>query len=71
MWWNKRKENEQAWKVSIETITANGYNVDIKNPHVAEVEHQYSSTELLDLLHDSFKKSNELLERLRMEFKND
>ena len=29
----KRKENEQAWKVSIEDIKARGYNLDIKNPN--------------------------------------
>jgi type I restriction enzyme M protein len=66
-WWKKRKENDQAWKVSIETIAGNGYNLDIKNPHVAEVEHRYSSAELLAMLHDSFRKSDELLERLKKE----
>ena len=32
-WWGKRKETEQAWKVSIEDIKARGYNLDIKNPN--------------------------------------
>ncbi|RKR14906.1 type I restriction enzyme M protein [Maribacter vaceletii] len=32
-WWNKRVENEFAWKVSIEDIKKRGYNLDIKNPH--------------------------------------
>ena len=42
-WWGSeddgftaRKENEQAWKVSIEDIAARNYNLDIKNPHVGE-----------------------------------
>lgn len=69
-WWKKRKENEQTWKVAIEAIAGNGYNLDIKNPHVPEVEHQYSSAELLAMLHDSFRKSDELLERLKQEFLN-
>ena len=30
---SKREENEFAWKVSAEAIAANGYNLDIKNPH--------------------------------------
>jgi type I restriction enzyme M protein len=34
-WWKKRKENSQAWKVSIEQLQANGYNLDVKNPHHA------------------------------------
>jgi type I restriction enzyme M protein len=32
-WWNNREETEYAWKVSVETIAANGYNLDIKNPN--------------------------------------
>jgi type I restriction enzyme M protein len=43
-WWGSeadgfasRVENEQAWKVSIETIKAANYNLDQKNPHAAEV----------------------------------
>lgn len=32
-WWNKREENEFAWRVPIKDIEAGGYNLDIKNPH--------------------------------------
>ncbi len=64
-WWSNRSEHEQAWKVSIEDIVASGYNLDIKNPHKQEEEHTYSSTELLDMLHKSFAKSDELLSKLR------
>src|SRR3972149_6165943 len=32
-WWGNRVENEQAWRVSIETIKAGNYNLDLKNPH--------------------------------------
>lgn len=66
-WWQNREENEQAWKVSIDTIKANGYNLDIKNPHRPEEEKQRSSAELLDILHQSFAKSDELLGQLRKE----
>jgi type I restriction enzyme M protein len=52
-WWGNRVENEQAWKVSIDDLKANNYSLDIKNPHVAEVEKTYTSAELLNLLHDS------------------
>ena len=42
-YYGKRKESEQAWRVSIETIREGGYNLDIKNPNskqegVGEVE---------------------------------
>lgn len=66
-WWKKRKESELAWKVPIKTLADNGFNLDKKNPHMPEAEHKYSSKELLDLLHDSFRKSDELLEKLKKE----
>jgi type I restriction enzyme M protein len=66
-WWHNRVENEQAWKVSLDDLKANNYSLDIKNPHVAEVEHSYSSAELLALLHDSFAKSDSLLNQLKQE----
>ncbi len=31
-WWNKRKENDRAWKVPAADILKNGCNLDIKNP---------------------------------------
>jgi type I restriction enzyme M protein len=36
LWWHDRIENEHAWNVPIETIRANNYNLDIKNPHRAD-----------------------------------
>ena len=35
-WWKNRVENEQAWRVSIETIKAGNYNLDLKNPHSSD-----------------------------------
>lgn len=32
-WWNKREENQYAWKVSAEEIAKRGFNLDVKNPH--------------------------------------
>ncbi len=69
-WWTKREENEQAWKVPIETLAANGYSLDIKNPHAPEAEQSYSSTDLASMLHDSFRKSDDLLAKLRVEINN-
>ncbi|MGD9487781.1 MAG: N-6 DNA methylase [Calditrichaceae bacterium] len=66
-WWTKREANEQAWKVSIEELEKNGFNLDIKNPHIAEEEHTHTSAELLDMLHDSFRKSDALLSQLKSE----
>ncbi len=63
-WWSNRKAGEVAWQVDIETIKSTGYNLDIKNPHQPEEEQQYSSTELLNMLHQSFVKGDELLAQL-------
>lgn len=35
-WWAKRKESEQAWKVSVKDIKESGYNLDIKNPNARD-----------------------------------
>jgi len=66
-WWDSRVESEHAWQVNIETIKTNGYDLDIKNPHHLEETKQCSSSELLDLLHQSFTKSDTLLGQLRKE----
>jgi len=66
-WWENREANEQAWQVDIDTIKANGHNLDIKNPHRTAEEKQHSSAELLDLLHQGFVEGDQLLEQLRKE----
>jgi len=35
-WWGKRKENDQAWKVTLEEIRERGFNLDIKNPRAVD-----------------------------------
>jgi type I restriction enzyme M protein len=39
-WWHNREETERAWKVSVDTIAANGYNLDIKNPNTVVDSHE-------------------------------
>lgn len=46
-WWNDRKENDCAWKVSIEDIKAKNWNLDFKNPKGGEIEEEISSKELI------------------------
>ena len=64
-WWNNRLENEQAWKVGIDVLKNNGYNLDIKNPFVKDEEIVYSTSQILQMLGDSFAKSESLLEELK------
>lgn len=66
-WWSFRETSEQAWQVDIDTIKASSYDLDIKNPSQPEAKKQYSSADLLNMLHESFVKGDELLARLRKE----
>ena len=40
VWWENREETPFAWKVSVEDIKANGYNLDIKNPFEEKEKHR-------------------------------
>lgn len=42
-----------------------GYDLDLKNPTKQEEAHEYSSTELMQMLESSFSKSNSLLNQLK------
>ena len=68
-WWTDRKESDIAWKVDIQTIIDRNYDLDIKNPTKQEEAHEYNSTELIEMLHSSFDKSNSLLSQLKNQMK--
>ncbi len=38
-WWENREESEFAWRVSVNDIKANNFNLDIKNPNKIDEEH--------------------------------
>lgn len=39
-WWAERVESEVAWKVSVEDIRANNWNLDVANPNKVDAEHR-------------------------------
>lgn len=55
-WWHSREETENAWRVSAETLFANGLNLDQKNPHKNTDAHR-PAAELLS-------EYNQILERV-------
>lgn len=69
-WWLAREQNEHAWKVCIEDIEKNDYNLDIRNPYTEVkvisnpelLSAQYSSL-AKDILRDGKKLRIMLLER--------
>lgn len=64
-WWENRSESELAWKVSIDTIKANNYNLDAKNPHRGEEEEQLTTGQIIDRIEVSMNKSVQLIEEIR------
>lgn len=68
-WWNNREENEVAWKVSIDEIIANNYNLDLKNPSKAQEEALLSSQEYVERLKEAIKESNDLVQQLEAALK--
>jgi type I restriction enzyme M protein len=67
-WWHNREENEFAWKVSVETIKANNYNLDIKNPHQVDVE-QADLDEMLAAHQKLLAELDEVRSKLKFELK--
>jgi type I restriction enzyme M protein len=63
-WWEKREENEVAWKVTIEEIKARNYNLDFKNPHTVEEDHG-DPAELLSKLEQSEAETAKLRDKLK------
>lgn len=64
-WWNNRVESENAWKVSIEDIVKNNYNLDIKNPNKVEEDEVLSKEELIEKIENNLEKSREILELIK------
>jgi len=63
-WWDKREENEVAWKVTIDEVKARNYNLDFKKPHVIADDHG-DPEELLAKLDESEKQTAKLRDQLK------
>jgi type I restriction enzyme M protein len=71
-WWgstddgfSSRQETTQAWKVSLDEIKARNYNLDCKNPHVAEQENHDP-----EMLLAQYQNMQQDISALRSELKN-
>ena len=63
-WWTDRKESEQAWRVSLDTIVERGYNLDIKNPNAPQDTHEDPDV-LLSRYQQEKQAADEILSQLR------
>lgn len=68
-WWNNREETEHAWKVSIEAIKADNYNLDSKNPNTIENDHE-DPEELLGKYRSLLDEISEVRQELKEELLN-
>jgi type I restriction enzyme M protein len=63
-WWNDRKENDFAWKVSIEDIKGRNWNLDVKNPHVGEIDEELGSKELMERILGKEEEIKQIMKRV-------
>jgi type I restriction enzyme M protein len=71
-WWGDsdragRAENERAWKVSLQEIVDDGYNLDLRNPHRADDLAHRPPAELVAELIETEREMLKLLEELQSE----
>ena len=64
-WWNKREENEWAWRVSISDIIDAGYNIDFPNPSRPEASLPEDPEELMGLIKENQQFISESLASLQ------
>lgn len=68
-WWKNKVENEVAWKVSVEEIVNNNYNLDKKNPNNSEEKILESPQELIKKLRNNYEEINTLLVSIEAELR--
>lgn len=68
-WWRKRAENEHAWKAAAREIEERNYNLDMKNPHVADVDHG-DPEELMREYEELARRIEETRDELKRELMN-
>lgn len=64
-WWNKREINEYAWKISIDDVIKNNYNLDFKNPNKKQSETALSKNEIIEKIEKNLERSKEILELIK------
>ncbi|WP_220399099.1 N-6 DNA methylase [Granulicella sp. WH15] len=64
-WWKKRKANSQAWKVSVDQVRADGFNLDLQNPNRPKGPEQLSPIQIIDSLLEKEQRVVELLKDIK------
>lgn len=70
-WWNNRKENEYAWKVSISDIIAAGYKMDFKNPSAKDDDIEITVDEAVSEIEESYEHIAQLYGEIKNKYTHD
>lgn len=68
-WWDKRKTNEYAWKMSVKSFQDNGFNLDVKNPNAKEENANISLDDLLISFAKGLKEVDNTFKQIKEELK--
>lgn len=63
-WWNKRKENENAWMVNYEIIKERNFNLDFKNPNKQNAKEIQQPDIVLKSLQESLTRSQVIIAQI-------
>jgi type I restriction enzyme M protein len=64
-WWKERTENERAWRVPVERIRENGYNLDSKNPHAKQALASLPPEQLVESIIEKERRIGDLMAEIR------
>jgi type I restriction enzyme M protein len=66
-WWNNRKANDNAWKVSVKEIEGRNYNLDFKNPNGGTKVKHTDPKEILEQIAKTETRIAQILEEIKKE----
>jgi type I restriction enzyme M protein len=66
-WWKSRKDNGQAWKVPVDIVINNNFNLDIKNPNAAKAYEHREPEEIVASIVEKEQRIIALMQDIRQE----
>jgi type I restriction enzyme M protein len=66
-WWKNRAESEQAWKVPVDAVLENNFNLDIKNPNSAKADEHREPEEIVVVIVEKEQRIIALMQEIQME----
>lgn len=66
-WWKNRAESDQAWKVPVDAVLENNFNLDIKNPNSAKVNEHREPEEIVVVIVEKEQRIIKLMQEIQVE----